>query len=63
MLRKIYLLFLIALCGVVINPAMAKKKNKKKASTEATTKKKEKKETKYDKLFKGKKVTTAKRSS
>ena len=45
MLRKIYLLFLIALCGVVINPAMAKKKNKKKASTEATTKKKEKKET------------------
>ena len=41
------------------NPAVAKKKNKKKASTEATTKK-EKKETKYDKLFKDKKVTTAK---
>ena len=41
------------------HPEKDKKKNKKKASTEATTKK-EKKETKYDKLFKDKKVTTAK---
>ena len=60
MYKKIYLFLLVALCGAMINPAVAKKKNKKKASTEATTKKKEKKETKYDKLFKGKKVTTAK---
>ena len=61
MLRKIYLLFLIALCGAVISPVAAKKKNKKKATTEEVApKKKEKKETKYDKLFKGKKVTTAK---
>ena len=60
MRRKIYLLLLVVLCGAMINPAIAKKKSKKKASTEATTKKKEKKETKYDKLFKDKKVTTAK---
>mgnify|MGYP002797792762 CR=1 FL=1 len=58
-LKKLYLLLLVALCGAMISPAVAKKKNKKKASTEATTKK-EKKETKYDKLFKDKKVTTAK---
>ena len=58
-LKKLYLLLLVALCGALITPAVAKKKNKKKASTEATTKK-EKKETKYDKLFKDKKVTTAK---
>ena len=60
MRKKLYLFLLVALCGAMINPAVAKKKNKKKASTEATTKKKEKKETKYDKLFKDKKVTTAK---
>lgn len=60
MRKKLYLFLLVALCGAMINPAVAKKKNKKKASTEATAKKKEKKETKYDKLFKGKKVTTAK---
>ena len=42
------------------NPALARKKDKKKASTEAVEKKKEKKESKYDKLFEGKKVTTAK---
>lgn len=60
MRKKIYLLLLVVLCGAVGNPAAAKKKNKKKASTEATAKKKEKKETKYDKLFKDKKVTTAK---
>lgn len=53
-LKKLYLLLLVALCGAMISPAVAKKKNKKKASTEATTKK-EKKETKYDKLFKDKK--------
>lgn len=58
-MKKLYLLLLVALCGAMISPAVAKKKNKKKASTEATTKK-EKKETKYDKLFKDKKVTTAK---
>lgn len=60
MLKKLYLLLLVVLCGAVISPAVAKKKDKKKASTEATEKKKEKKETKYDKLFKDKKVTTAK---
>ena len=61
MRKQLYLLLLATLCGAMINPAVAKKKNKKKASTEATTtKKKEKKETKYDKLFKDKKVTTAK---
>lgn len=60
MRKKIYLLLLVVLCGAVGNPAAAKKKNKKKASTEVTAKKKEKKETKYDKLFKDKKVTTAK---
>ncbi len=60
MRKKLYLFLLVALCGAMINSAVAKKKNKKKASTEATAKKKEKKETKYDKLFKGKKVTTAK---
>ena len=59
-MKKLYLLLLVVLCGAMMNPAAAKKKNKKKASTEATEKKKEKKETKYDKLFKGKKVTTAK---
>ena len=58
-MKKLYLLLLVVLCGAMTNPAVAKKKNKKKASTEATTKK-EKKETKYDKLFKDKKVTTAK---
>lgn len=61
MRKKIYLLLLVALCGGIITPAVAKKKNKKKASTtQVTSEKKEKKETKYDKLFKGKKVTTAK---
>lgn len=59
MRKKVYLILLLALCGAILSPAMAKKKNKKKASTEASTKK-EKKETKYDKLFKDKKVTTAK---
>lgn len=59
-MKKLYLVLLVALCGAVISPAAAKKKDKKKASTEATEKKKEKKETKYDKLFKDKKVTTAK---
>lgn len=61
MRKKIYLLLLVALCGGIVTPAVAKKKNKKKASTtQVTSGKKEKKETKYDKLFKGKKVTTAK---
>lgn len=40
MRKKLYLFLLVALCGAMINPAVAKKKNKKKASTEATTKKK-----------------------
>lgn len=59
-MKKLYVLLLFVLCGAVVNPALARKKNKKKASTEATTGKKEKKETKYDELFKDKKVTTAK---
>ena len=59
-LKKLYLLLLVVLCGAVISPAMAKKKNKKKASTETTEKKDKKKETKYDELFKNKKVTVAK---
>lgn len=62
MRKKLYLLFCLALCGALLTPAIAgrKDKKKKKASTEVTAKKKEKKETKYDKLFKNKKVTTAK---
>lgn len=40
--QKIYLLLLVALCGAMITPAVAKKKSKKKASTEATTKRKRK---------------------
>ena len=40
-------------------PRCGQEEKQEKASTEATTKK-EKKETKYDKLFKDKKVTTAK---
>ena len=41
--QKIYLLLLVALCGAMITPAVAKKKSKKKASTEATTKKRKRK--------------------
>ncbi len=60
-MKKLYLLLLVLLCGAVVNPASAKRKDKKKkASTEVSEKKKEKKESKYDELFKDKKVTTAK---
>ncbi len=58
-MKKLYLLLLVVLCGAMVNPAAAKKKNKKKPATEEAGKKKEKKETKYDKLFKDKKVATA----
>lgn len=58
-MKKIYILLILILCGGMVIPAQARKKSKK-VSVETTSKKEEKKETKYDKLFKDKKVTTEK---